>query len=80
MDQLTPRECQVAMLIARGYSNKQVARFLEISDGTVKLHVHKIFQKLGVKSRYVLITMTMIDRETETTSRVIPKSPSGHLP
>jgi DNA-binding NarL/FixJ family response regulator len=60
MDQLTPREYQVAMLVARGYSNKQVARFLEISDGTVKLHAHKIMEKLGVRRRYAIMLMTMI--------------------
>jgi DNA-binding NarL/FixJ family response regulator len=65
MDQLTPREYQVAMLVARGYSNKQVARFLEISDGTVKLHAHKIMEKLGVKRRYAVM-MTMILGEAVT--------------
>jgi len=53
---LSPREREVAVLIARGLSNKEVARELGVSDGTVKIHVHSIFQKLGTKSRYSLIS------------------------
>jgi len=52
---LSPREGEVALLVARGLSNKQVARELGISGGTVKGHMHSIFQKLGTKSRYSLI-------------------------
>jgi len=52
---LTPREQQVALLIVRGLSNKEVARELGLSAGTVKLHVHRIFQKTGVRNRYSLI-------------------------
>ena len=52
---LTPREHQVALMVARGLSNKEVARGLGISNGTVKLHVHSIFQKLGARNRYGLI-------------------------
>ena len=48
---LTPREREVACLVARGLSNKQVARELGLSAGTVKLHLHRIFQKLGVNNR-----------------------------
>jgi DNA-binding NarL/FixJ family response regulator len=51
MDRLTPREYQVAMLVARGLSNREVARKLGISYGTAKLHVHRIYKKLGVKNK-----------------------------
>jgi DNA-binding NarL/FixJ family response regulator len=64
MDQLTPRECQVAMLVARGLSNKEIARELRLSDGTVKLHMHSIMQKLAIKSRYALMAMTVVVRES----------------
>jgi len=46
---------EVALLAARGLSNKQVARQLGITDGTVKIHMHSIFQKLRTKSRHGLI-------------------------
>ncbi len=52
---LSPREREVATLVARGLSNKEVARELGLSSGTVKIHLHNIFQKLGAKSRYGLI-------------------------
>ena len=53
---LTPRERQVAFLVTRGLSNKDVARELGLSEGTVKIHLHNIFQKLGAKNRYGLIS------------------------
>lgn len=53
---LSPREREVAMLITRGLSNKEVARQLGLTEGTVKIHVHSIFQKLRTKSRYSLIS------------------------
>ena len=52
---LSPREGEVALLVAGGLSNKEVAHELGISHGTVKVHVHSIFQKLGTKSWYSLI-------------------------
>ena len=52
---LSPRERAVALLIGGGLSNKEVARELGLSLGTVKIHVHNIFQKLGVNNRHHLI-------------------------
>ena len=52
---LSPREREVALLVARGLTNKEVARELGLCDGTVKIHLHSIFQKLGAKNRYNLI-------------------------
>jgi DNA-binding NarL/FixJ family response regulator len=48
---VSPRELQVAALVGRGLSNKEIARELGISEGTVKLHVHNLLIKLGVKNR-----------------------------
>lgn len=48
---LTPRETEILGHIAEGQSNKTIARELDISDGTVKLHVKSILRKLGVHSR-----------------------------
>ena len=55
---LSPREREVAQLVVRGLSNKEVARRLQLSEGTVKLHLHSVFQKLGAKNRYSLILST----------------------
>ncbi|HZG46928.1 MAG TPA: response regulator transcription factor [Allosphingosinicella sp.] len=48
---LSPRERAVAGLILRGLRNKQIAAELRIGEGTVKAHLHNIFEKLGVASR-----------------------------
>ncbi|MBC7253583.1 MAG: response regulator transcription factor [Actinobacteria bacterium] len=52
---LTEREYEVLRLVAKGYSNKTVARELSISLSTVKTHLRHIFQKLGVEDRAQLI-------------------------
>lgn len=48
---LTAREMDILHFIAKGWSNKDIARQLGIVDGTVKLHVGAVLKKLGVKSR-----------------------------
>jgi two-component system nitrate/nitrite response regulator NarL len=48
---LTPRELEILEHVADGYSNKMIARALDITDGTVKLHVKAILRKLGMRSR-----------------------------
>jgi DNA-binding NarL/FixJ family response regulator len=52
---LTRRERQVAALVCRGLSNKNIAHKLGVSEGTVKSHVHRIFQKLRLPNRCALI-------------------------
>ena len=51
MSQLTERQHEVALLVARGMSNKLVADALGLSEGTVKNHVKDIFRLLGVTNR-----------------------------
>ena len=48
---LTPRELQVARLLARGSSNKEIAAELVISQRTAEGHVERILTKLGFASR-----------------------------
>lgn len=48
---LTPREMEILRHVAEGQSNKAIGRSLEITDGTVKLHVKSILRKLGLRSR-----------------------------
>ena len=52
---LSPRELDVALLVARGLPNKEVARALGVAEGTVKIHLYSVFRKLGAESRYTLI-------------------------
>lgn len=51
LGELTEREAQILRLIASGLSNKLIARELDISDGTVKVHVKNLLRKLGLRSR-----------------------------
>ena len=48
---LSPREEDVLREIARGASNKEIARALDIAETTVKIHVQHILRKLGLSSR-----------------------------
>lgn len=49
--ELTDRQAQVLQLLAEGRTNKEIGDTLKITEGTVKLHVNRIFYKLGVRSR-----------------------------
>jgi NarL family two-component system response regulator LiaR len=51
IEALTEREMEVLNLLVQGYSNKEVARALQIAEDTVKVHVKHILAKLGVQSR-----------------------------
>ena len=48
---LAPRERQIAMQVGRGLRNREIAEILAMSEGTVKVYLHAIYQKLGVKNR-----------------------------
>jgi two-component system nitrate/nitrite response regulator NarL len=57
MNSLTTREREIVFAVAKGLSNKDVGRRLNLSEGTVKVHLHKIYSKLGVKNRTALVTL-----------------------
>jgi two-component system nitrate/nitrite response regulator NarP len=54
-DRLSPREREIADHVVSGAPNSQIAAELGISPGTVKVHLHRIYEKLGVRSRADLI-------------------------
>ena len=51
---LTPREIELVRMVAEGLRNKAIATRLSISEGTVKVHLHNIYEKLGVDGRLEL--------------------------
>lgn len=51
---LTPREIEIVAMVASGLRNKEIATRLSISEGTVKIHLHSIYEKLQVGGRLEL--------------------------
>ena len=52
---LTPREIEIVRMVAQGLRNRVIAEKLSLSEGTVKVHLHNIYQKLGVDGRLELV-------------------------
>jgi DNA-binding NarL/FixJ family response regulator len=52
---LTPRELDLVRMVAQGLRNKQIAERLFITEGTVKVHLHNIYDKLGLDGRLALL-------------------------
>jgi DNA-binding NarL/FixJ family response regulator len=52
---LTPRELQIAGAVASGLRNKEIADKLGIAEGTVKIHLHVIYEKLKIDGRMALV-------------------------
>jgi len=51
---LSPREIEVVRMVSRGMRNRQIAQELFISEATVKVHLHNVYEKLSLKSRVEL--------------------------
>ena len=58
-EQLTPREVEVLAAVGRGLSNGEIGRELFIGEATVKTHLLRVFQKLGVDDRTRAVTVAM---------------------
>ena len=59
---LSPREQEIARMVAEGYPNKTIAAVLDISSWTVCTHLRRIFSKLGVRSRASMVARLLEDR------------------
>jgi two-component system nitrate/nitrite response regulator NarL len=59
---LTDRERQVMLQVAEGLANKEVGKRLKLSEGTVKIHLHNIYEKLGVPNRTALTALAVAHR------------------
>jgi two-component system nitrate/nitrite response regulator NarL len=51
---LTARERQIVRVMAEGLTNKEIAVRLRLAEGTVKVHLHRIYRKLGIGNRTTL--------------------------
>jgi two-component system nitrate/nitrite response regulator NarL len=56
---LTQRERQLILLVMEGLSNKEIARRFRLTEGTVKIHLHNIYQKLGVTNRTAMAALAL---------------------
>jgi len=54
IDPLTAREHQIARVMAEGLTNQEIAQRLRLAEGTVKVHLHRIYRKLGITNRTTL--------------------------
>jgi two-component system nitrate/nitrite response regulator NarL len=56
---MTDRERQIMSLVSEGLSNKEIGRRLNIADGTIKVHLHHIYQKLEISNRTALAALVI---------------------
>ncbi len=54
---LTTRERQIVLMLSEGLTNKEIARRLRLTEGTVKVHLHNIYRKLGIANRTALAVL-----------------------
>ena len=59
IEELTGREREILFLLGEGLSNKEIAYRLGLAEGTVRIHVHNIYQKTGIPSRMALIAAAL---------------------
>jgi DNA-binding NarL/FixJ family response regulator len=71
---LTKREHEVVDLIARGMSNKEIARELNIAVHTVKSHVHNTLEKLALHTRLELASFALTEGMVRTSAKQDPKN------
>ncbi|HKG15499.1 MAG TPA: helix-turn-helix transcriptional regulator [Pyrinomonadaceae bacterium] len=67
---LSPREQEIARMVAAGYPNKTIAAVLDISSWTVGTHLRRVFAKLGVGSRAAMVARLLEDSLIRQPSRV----------
>lgn len=64
---LSDKEKEIVLMIGQGFRNKEIAAKLYISEGTVKTHLSRIFQKIGIKNRSQLISFAIKNNDISKT-------------
>src|SRR6187399_3152929 len=82
---LSSREAEVAELVTKGLSNKEVANQLFVTEKTVKFHLTNIYKKMNVKSRAQLIVWCMphlnfAEEPAETQAAAAPAAAASTIP
>ena len=77
LDQITPREREVLILVAHGLSNSEIAERLYISDGTVKTHYGRMLMKLGLRDRAQAVVTAYQTGLVKPGSTIPPLGPTG---
>jgi DNA-binding CsgD family transcriptional regulator len=75
MSALSPREKEVAVMVAEGYPNKTIAAMLRISSWTVSTYLRRIFVKLDVHSRTAMVSRLFEAGVISETADVPPAAP-----
>lgn len=74
---LTNRESQLVSLLSQGLKNKEIAAALSISEGTVKVYLSRLFQKVGVKDRFELALYGLRNLQNVTGGPAAPRQRAG---
>ena len=74
---LSPRESEVYGLLRGGLTNRQIGALLFIEESTVKAHAHRIYDKLGIRSRNALAVQAALERADNATSATEESSSAG---
>jgi DNA-binding CsgD family transcriptional regulator len=77
---LSPREREIARMVAKGYANKSIASVLDISSWTVSSHLRRIYAKLGVSSRAAMVARLLEDNPSSGQPLHRQPSTSPRLP
>jgi DNA-binding NarL/FixJ family response regulator len=70
MQCLTPREREIALLACTGLTNKQIAQELTVAEGTVKVHLHNVYDKLAIRNRTMPALLAAQEKDGAMLSRV----------
>ena len=61
---LTIRERQIMLAVSEGATNREIGRRLRLAEGTVKVHLHHIYRKLGIPNRTALAVLAHTKTKT----------------
>ena len=84
---LTPRQGQLVSLLSQGLKNKEIAAYLGLSEGTVKVYLSKLFQKVGAKDRFEvalfglknMVHTSTPSRQSQPSTTVVENTPIPRL-